>query len=540
MKQVLVIGSGISGLSCAIACAQAGNRVQLVAPYPSERAQSVMAAGGINAVLDDRCGDSVEAHIQDTYKSGCRIENLQDIAGLCGSAGDIVRWLDSIGVVFSRKDGQIAQRAFGGQSFVRTCYAGSATGKQIVSALVFQCRQYEAQGQITRIFQKHFYSALIQDGRCCGVLLLDELTGKLEQLCGDAVVMATGGQNALFGKTTGSTLCDGYAAGKLFTQGVRLRNLEFVQYHPTTIETPHKRMLISEAARGEGGRLYYLENGKRVYFMEDKFGPKGNLMPRDIVAKCIYDAPSQVYLDITFLGEQLISQRLSEIRELCKRYADLDVTQESIPVYPSVHFFMGGIDVDEHHRTNIANLYAVGEAASKYHGANRLGGNSLLAALYSGKKAAEHIQTLEENASVPDFQDTFDREQQRIAEAAASKSQFPHVYLEQEIARILNENLGITRQAQDLQEGLENIDFYIAAAQRLHLDPQVSVYRSIRVMPMLILAKALLLSALSRQESRGAHLRVDFPDAREEFRAASIAEYRDGAISITYRKEDLQ
>ena len=148
-------------------------------------------------------------------------------------------------------------------------------------------------------------------------------------------------------------------------------------------------MLISEAARGEGGRLYYLENGNRVYFMENLYGKGGNLMPRDVVAKCIYDAPSEVYLDISFLGKKRIDSRLAEVSEVCKKYASIDVERESIPVYPSVHFFMGGLKVDKNHKTTIDNLYAVGECASRYHGANRLGGNSLLTAIYSGVVAAE-------------------------------------------------------------------------------------------------------------------------------------------------------
>jgi succinate dehydrogenase / fumarate reductase flavoprotein subunit len=162
-------------------------------------------------------------------------------------------------------------------------------------------------------------------------------------------------------------------------------------------------MLISEAARGEGGRLYYIENGRRVYFMEERFGERGNLMPRDIVSKCIYDAPSRVYLDVAFLGERFIRSRLLEVAEVCSKYAGIDVTKESIPVYPSVHFFMGGIAVDGEHKTSIERLYAIGECASRYHGANRLGGNSLLAAVYGGKVAAKAIGELPMSGELPDF-----------------------------------------------------------------------------------------------------------------------------------------
>lgn len=538
MKKIIVIGSGISGMTCAISCAEDGNEVILLSPYSSERAQSVMAAGGINAVLDSDNGDSVEAHIMDTFKAGGSFDDREAIGGLCSRAGDIVRWLDRIGVVFSREGEKVARRAFGGQSYVRTCYAGAATGKQIVSALVFKCREYEAKGLIKRILNKHFYSALIEGERCYGALCIDEITGELHVYYSDALVMATRGQNVLFGKTTGSVICDGYAAGRLFSQGVQLRNLEFIQYHPTTVETAHKRMLISEAARGEGGRLYYLDGDRRVYFMEEKYGPKGNLMPRDIVSKCIYDCPSQVYLDISFLGEQTIKNKLLEIYELCQRYVGIDVTKESIPVYPSVHFFMGGIDTDINHMTNIKGLYAVGEAASKYHGANRLGGNSLLAALYSGKVAAEHISASQKSQSVPDFSLYIKAEQDYLSNAATSRSKYPNVYIEKEIGRILNENLGITRTEENLESGLEDIRFYKKIMEHIQLDPEVSVYRSIRVKYMLLLAEAIILSAIERRESRGAHIREDYPEKSDSYAASSIAQYMDGEVRITYRREN--
>ena len=213
----------------------------------------------------------------------------------------------------------------------------------------------------------------------------------MEMIRADSVVMATGGQNALFGKTTGSSLCDGYAEGKLFMQGAELKNLEFIQYHPTTMETAQKKMLISEAVRGEGGRLFYEADGNRVYFMEKRFGEKGNLMPRDVVSRCMDETGRDVFLDISFLGKEEILRKLSEVYDVCLKYRGIDISKQCIPVSPSVHFFMGGIAVKNNHETNIKNLYAIGECASIYHGANRLGGNSLLAAVYSGITAAKDI-----------------------------------------------------------------------------------------------------------------------------------------------------
>lgn len=539
MKHVLIIGGGLSGLTCALELAAKGIRSTLVSPYPSERAQSVMAAGGINAALGS--DDSPAQHAEDTLKSGGDVAGAEAVSGLCAAAPEILRWLESLGVVFTRNEnGEVALRAFGGQSRNRTAYAGASTGKQIMTALIREARKYECSDMITRMLLRQFHSALIRDGKCYGALLYNEKTLKMETVYADALVVATGGQNLLFGKTTGSTQCDGYVAAKLYEQGAKLKNLEFIQYHPTTIETPQKRMLISEAARGEGGRLYYMENGRRVYFMEDLYGQRGNLMPRDIVSKCIYDAPSQVYLDIAFLGKKRINERLCEIAEVCRKYAGLDVTKESIPVYPSVHFFMGGLAVDSTHRTSIENLYAVGECASRYHGANRLGGNSLLAAIYGGKVAAKAIGDLEKTDSVPDFSTYISEQEEALRKLFASKSRFSAVYIRNEIAKLMNDCLGITRTHEKLTEGIESVDYYLHIGDKLMYDPDVSAYVGYSLRPMLLLARGILTSALSRKETRGAHIRQDFPDRSEAYGYCSICSYQDGAHHISYEKEDAQ
>ena len=537
MKQILIIGCGLSGLSCAIELAQQGIHSMLVSPYPSERAQSVMAAGGINASLGH--DDSPEQHAEDTIKSGGNIAGKASVFGLCSAAPEIVRWLDSLGVVFSRDEqGEVALRAFGGQSRNRTAYAGASTGKQIMTALVREARKYECNNIINRLLGRQFYSALIENGVCYGALLYNEKTSHIEVVYADAVVIATGGQNLLFGKTTGSTQCDGYVAAKLYEQGACLKNLEFVQYHPTTVETPQKRMLISEAARGEGGRLYYEDNGRRVYFMEELYGERGNLMPRDIVSKCIYDAPSQVYLDISFLGKQIIESRLFEVAEVCRKYAGFDVTKESIPVYPSVHFFMGGLAVNDEHETTIAHLYAVGECASKYHGANRLGGNSLLAAVYSGKVAAKAISELSNSGETPDFGAYISQQQEVLTQRLASQSRFSAVYIRHEIAKLMNDCLGITRTEEKLLEGIHSVDYYLSISDKLIYDSDVSPYVGYSIRPMLLLARAILASALARKETRGAHIRNDYPERSAEYECCSVCKYQNGEHFVSFEKED--
>lgn len=533
MRDVLVIGSGIAGLACAVRCAEHNMRVTLVSPYPSERAQSVMAAGGINAVTA-RCedGDSVSSHIEDTLRGGCWLGGRQAVTGLCTQAESIIDYLEGIGTVFSvDPDGQLLRRAFGGQSHKRTYFCGSATGKQIVSALVMEARRHEATGAIVRKLRMHFHSALIAQGVCYGALLFDEQRRKLVPLYASAVVMAVGGQNALFGKTTGSVLCDGYAVGRLFMQGALLKNLEFVQYHPTTLETDQKRMLVTEAVRGEGGRLFYEQDGRRVYFMEDTYGPSGNLMTRDVVSREIYAAGREVFLDISFLSERLIDQRLQEVRELCQKYRGIDVSVQPIPVAPSVHFFMGGLAVHLNHETNIERLYGIGECASMYHGANRLGGNSLLAALYSGHVAADDISNRPEGRGRPDFTRTIAHEQGLLDAAFESTSLFPVAYMRDMLAETMQRHMGIVRTQESLDKGIESVAYYQSLAEHLRYDAGVSAYANYSLPGILATARASLCCAQARAESRGAHCRSDARETRDDYAYATLISYDNG----TYR-----
>ena len=541
MREVLVIGSGISGMAAAVRCASMGLHVTLAAPFPSERSQSVMAAGGINAVLSENDeGDSVASHIEDTLKGGAGLGGQRAVSGLCEHASEILGYLESIGTVFSVDEkGRPARRAFGGQSHKRTYYCGASTGKQIVSALIMETRRYEAAGLIQRRLWSCFHSALIEDGVCYGALLYDEATRNLQPVYADAVVMATGGQNALFGKTTGSTQCDGYTQGRLFQQGVDLKNLEFIQYHPTTLETSQKRMLISEAARGEGGRLFYLENGQRVYFMEDRYGERGNLMTRDVVSREIFLTNKEVFLDVSFLGERLIDQRLPEIRDLCRKYRGIDITKEPIPVAPSVHFFMGGFAVNLRHETNVRGLFAIGECASMYHGANRLGGNSLLAALYGGRIAAEEIAGREEARKRPDFTSFIDEQQHLLEKRQKTESKFPVAYVRDLLAETMQKDLGIVREEANLDSGIKDVDYYLEIADRIQYDNSVMPYFNYSLNGILTLARAVLTCAKARTESRGAHYRSDFPKTEADKCHATVISYEEGAYRTWLDKEGL-
>lgn len=555
MKNVLIIGSGISGLCAAIASTEASAHVVLVSPTPSERTQSVMAAGGINGALDQQDEqDSCQLHAQDTLKGGQGIADKEAVYDLCHAAPKILNWLEALGTEFSRdENGRIDQRAFGGQSRRRTAYCGASTGKHIVTALTRACRKLEASGSVDRSSFTYFLELLIEDGLCCGAVLWDKRTGHVYAQPADAVILATGGQNRLFGKTTGSILCDGTAAAQAFRQGCALKNLEMIQYHPTTIETTQKRMLISEAARAEGGRLFYykkednptshapanaaLKQHHRVYFMEDKYGPNGNLMPRDVVSREIDAVDAQVYLDVSFLGEKHILEKLSEIYDLCMRYIHLDITQTPIPVSPSVHFFMGGLAVNRTHETTIKNLFAVGECAAMYHGANRLGGNSLLAACYSGLTAGRHAAAcITSPARNMDKPVHACQTRMRTCTSAASKLACEH--LMRQIAQTMNTDLGLIRHADALKNGLENIQMNLNTVQKLKFDPYSDLYRAYMAENTLLLSKAILKSALARQESRGAHYRTDFPKTSNTFKKASLVHWNDGRIDVSFEEEE--
>ena len=517
---VNIVGAGLAGLSAAITLARRGISSRLISVQPSQRAQSNLAEGGINAVMDvmgenDTLGD----HFRDTMEGGVYLADPNMVRNLVNKAPDIVRELSRIGVPFERKDGRLIQRAFGGQNHRRTAFVKSTTGKALTVALIDEARKYEAAGYIDRYSHHCFTRLLIRDGKCAGVQLKDIYSGQDIALPGD-VVMSTGGLNGLFnGNTTGTTANTGLAAAMLLSQKVELANLEFIQYHPTTMNIKDKRLLISEAARGEGGRLFALnDDGSRYYFMEDKYGERGNLMPRDVVSREMIFTGRDVYLDMTGIDSAVLKGRLSDLCEEIEHYFGIDASKEPIPVSPGIHYFMGGILVDEGHHTNIPNLYAAGECACAYHGANRLGGNSLLGAIFGGLTAAQSLA--EDMAGLPD--DRFDINADEYIRPVSGLSD-DEKDIADSVRDILFKAMGIARDEDTLKMCLSRIETMDISGGS---DELSGIFN---------LSRAVIKCAMERKESRGAHYRTDYPDTLDEYRKITVCRQDNGDISISFR-----
>ena len=524
MEIINIIGAGLAGLSAAIALARENMQCRLISAQSSERAQSVLAEGGINGALDTMGqADTAQEHFDDTMRGGVYLADPNAVVALTENAPDIVRRLFSIGVPFRTEQGHIALRSFGGQKKKRTAYAKSSTGKVIMNALIDEARKWEAAGLIFRMPHHELLDIVVEDGRCEGVRIRD--TFKDEELrCYGKTILASGGMNGMFPKlTTGTVTNTGDVTAAAFAAGAELGNLEFIQYHPTTVGIPGKRMLISEAARGEGGRLMIMRGGTPWYFMEENFPELGNLMPRDVISRemvrvvSLPECEGQVYLDLTGLDKQTWDKKLSDMREEIERYLAIDPAAQPVPVSPGIHFFMGGILVDEYHRTNIKGLYAAGECACQYHGANRLGGNSMLAAIYGGEVAArsaarddpcERTDSVSAGTLSPQWR-----------QAAQVSPEFTDT-----MTQALAEGLGIIRDEPSMSRSLKKLE----ALE----DGELSQCERRR----LALARAMVMSALNRKESRGAHTRSDYPQRDDEtFKRTTVAALRGDEVTIELR-----
>ena len=407
--KIIVVGGGLAGLSATIKIAEMGGHVDLFSIVPVKRSHSVCAQGGINAAKNLKGeGDSTWQHFDDTIYGGDFLANQPPVKTMCEAAPGVIDLLDRMGVPFNRTpEGLLDFRRFGGTLYNRTAFAGATTGQQLLYALDEQVRRYEAEGKVTKYEAWEFLSAVIDDQRVChGICAIDLRSMAVQTFPAEAVIIATGGVGAIFGKSTNSVVCTGSAQSALYQQGAYYANGEFIQVHPTCIPGEDKLRLMSESARGEGGRVWVpkqpgdkrdpksIPEGERWYFLEEWYPKYGNLVPRDIATRAIHkvvyelhlgiDGQPMVYLDLTHIDRATLDRKLEGILEIYEKFVGDDPRDTPMKIFPGVHYTMGGLWVDFEQRTNIEGLYAAGECEYQYHGANRLGANSLLSCIYAG------------------------------------------------------------------------------------------------------------------------------------------------------------
>src|SRR5881409_542130 len=411
--KIIVIGGGLAGLSAAIKIAEMGGHVELFSIVPVKRSHSVCAQGGINAAKNLKGeGDSTWQHFDDTVYGGDFLGNQPPIKAMCDAAPGIIDLLDRMGVPFNRTpEGLLDFRRFGGTLYNRTAFAGATTGQQLLYALDEQVRRYEAEGKVTKYEGWEFLSAVLDSkGACRGISAMDLRTMETRTFPADAIIVCTGGVGAIFGRSTNSVVCTGSAQSALFQQGVDYANGEFIQVHPTAIPGEDKLRLMSESARGEGGRVWVPRNptdkrapksipaADRFYFLEEWYPKYGNLVPRDIATRTIHRIVYQeklgingqpaVYLDVTHIPRETLDRKLEGILEIYEKFLGVDPREEPMKVFPAMHYTMGGMWVNaEDQATSVPGIYAAGECEYQYHGANRLGANSLVSCIFGGMVA---------------------------------------------------------------------------------------------------------------------------------------------------------
>jgi succinate dehydrogenase / fumarate reductase flavoprotein subunit len=522
--EVLVIGGGLAGLRAALAASEKGTEVAVITKVHPLRSHSVAAQGGINAAL--REDDSVESHAYDTVKGADYLADQDAVMILTGEAPDRVREMEHWGTVFSRtEDGRIAQRPFGGAGFPRTAYAQDRTGHNLLHTLYETGLRHGL-----HVYEEFFVTRLVvSGGRCSGVIALDVRDGQLYPIKARSVVIATGGYGRIFDRSTNAIINTGDGAALAFREGAPLEDMEFIQFHPTTLYGTN--ILMSEGVRGEGG---HLRNGDGERFMA-RYSPKAmELAPRDIVARSIQteidegrgiDGRPYVHLDITHLGADRIKERLPGIREICLHFAAIDPIDAPIPVQPGQHYSMGGVACDVDGATEIAGLFTAGEAACvSVHGANRLGGNSLLETLVFGRRAGMAAAALAETAHEPDeavLDAVLRDEVGRINEVLTRRSEHRPAELRDRLRRVMFDHFGVFREGSRMRQGLDEVRRIKVQLAGTGVDYQGNVFNQpligyLELEMMVELAEVVAMGALAREESRGSHARRDFPDRDDE------------------------
>src|SRR5881394_1308310 len=441
---IIVIGGGLAGLSAVIKIAEQGGHADLFSIVPVKRSHSVCAQGGINAAKNLKGeGDSPWKHFDDTVYGGDFLGNQPPIKAMCEAAPGIIDLLDRMGVPFNRTpEGLLDFRRFGGTLYHRTAFAGATTGQQLLYALDEQVRRYEAEGRVQKYEHWEFLSAVLDGNRVArGICAMDLRTMEVRTFPADAVIMATGGIGAIFGKSTNSVVCTGSAQSALYQQGAFYANGEMIQVHPTSIPGEDKLRLMSESARGEGGRVWVprtlhdkrdprsIPETDRFYFLEEWYPKYGNLVPRDVATRAIFkvvyehnlgiDGKPMVYLDLTHIDRATLDRKLEGILDIYEKFVGDDPRETPMKIFPGMHYTMGGLWVDFNQATNIPGIFAAGESEYQYHGANRLGANSLVSCIFGGFVSGPNAVNYGKNLAAAPSESHFDNERKRQEEINA-------------------------------------------------------------------------------------------------------------------------
>ncbi|MFZ0434185.1 MAG: succinate dehydrogenase flavoprotein subunit [Candidatus Acidiferrales bacterium] len=576
--KIIIVGGGLAGLMATIRVAESGVPVDLFSIVPVKRSHSVCAQGGINAAKNLKGeGDSTWIHFDDTVYGGDFLANQSPVKGMCEAAPGIIDLLDRMGVMFNRTpEGLLDFRRFGGTLYHRTAFAGATTGQQLLYALDEQVRRFESEDKVKKFEGWTFLSAVLDPaGVSRGICAMNLKTTEIRTFPADAVIFATGGIGALFVYSTNSVVCTGSAQSALFQQGAYYANGEFIQVHPTAIPGEDKCRLMSESARGEGGRVWVPRNAgdkrrgkdvpesERFYFLEEWYPKYGNLVPRDVATRAIHkivyemkmglSGEPAVYLDVSHIPREVLERKLEGILEIYQKFVGVDPHVEPMKVFPAMHYTMGGLWVDnENQATNIPGIYAAGECEYQYHGANRLGANSLVSCIYgggiAGPAAVKYARNLEHGCdSTPSS--VFERErvrQQEISDALLNQ----HVGTEnpltiwKELGALMTENVTVTRYNSKLENTLGQLDTLADRFTRIDLSDRTQwsnqTLNFVRELGnMLVLAKVIALGALARNESRGAHWKPEFPNRDDaNWLKTTKASYNGGKIKLEYEAVD--
>jgi succinate dehydrogenase / fumarate reductase, flavoprotein subunit len=547
--KIIVVGGGLAGLAATIKIAEAGGHVDLFSVVPVKRSHSVCAQGGINAAKNLKGeGDNAWQHLDDTIYGGDFLANQPPVKAMCEAAPAIIDLLDRMGVPFNRTpEGLLDFRRFGGTLYHRTAFAGATTGQQLLYALDEQVRRNESEGKVTKYEHWEFLSAVLDGNRVCrGVCAMDLRTMEVRTFPADAVLIATGGIGAIFGKSTNSVVCTGSAQSALYQQGCFYANGEFIQVHPTSIPGDDKLRLMSESARGEGGRVWVPKNqgdkrnwkdipsSERWYFLEEWYPKYGNLVPRDVATRAIHkvvyeydlgiDGKPMVYLDLTHIDRETLDRKLEGILEIYEKFVGDDPRTTPMKIFPGMHYTMGGLWIDYNQATNIKGIFAAGECEYAYHGANRLGANSLVSCIWGGFVAGPQAMLYARNSakSTDGVSSTvFDAEKARQdafnGRLMTSHGEENPFRIWRELGELMTKNCTVIRYNKDLQSTDAKLLELLERFNRINLSDKsqwanTSFAFTRQLYNMLQLSRVIAQGAAMRNESRGAHHKPDFPD----------------------------